>query len=359
MLFTGIVMVSMTVTAVTFKVVEAMQVNAVSDAPSIEITRTITKETLPVTDAASAEAAQKAATADAQAKAEAASVAAAAATPAVSTPAPSSRALYNDTSTKTHMPAEIMGQPTALWLGEWTPNIQQYVNNVVTAATAQGTIPVFVAYNIPSRDLGSYSAGGAGSSENYRAWIRSIAAGIGAREAVVIVEPDALAQIDQLNAASQTRRYADLSDAVTVLATQTKAVIYLDAGHSAWIGADEMAKRLEKANVAQARGFSLNISNFQTTANNQAYGDKISAKIKKSYVIDTSRNGQGPKGSEWCNPAGRGLGAKPAIVNRGNLDAYLWIKTPGESDGDCGIGQPAAGQWFNDYALELIKNARY
>jgi endoglucanase len=51
------------------------------------------------------------------------------------------------------------------------------------------------------------------------------------------------------------------------------------------------------------------------------------------------------------------------------LDAYLWIKIPGESDGQCyrwttgpldpvrGIADPAAGQWFPDMALELVHNA--
>jgi endoglucanase len=176
------------------------------------------------------------------------------------------------------------------------------------------------------------------------------------REAIVIIEPDALAHIS--TDCPSDSRYADLSDAVSVFASTTKASTYLDAGHSAWIGANEMATRLQKANVGQARGFSLNISNFQTTASNRAYGDMISAKTGKSYVIDTSRNGQGPQGSEWCNPSGRGLGAKPAIVNSGNLDAYIWAKIPGESDGACN-GGPAAGVWWGEYAAELIKNAHY
>ena len=53
-------------------------------------------------------------------------------------------------------------------------------------------------------------------------------------------------------------------------------------------------------------------------------------------------------------------------------DAYLWIKVPGESDGQCsrGLGtgnnvvdpvwgqvDPAAGQWFDEQALELAQLA--
>jgi len=53
------------------------------------------------------------------------------------------------------------------------------------------------------------------------------------------------------------------------------------------------------------------------------------------------------------------------------LDAYLWVKLPGESDGQCtrglgptgtvdpewGVVDPAPGQWFPEMALELVHNA--
>jgi endoglucanase len=80
----------------------------------------------------------------------------------------------------------------------------------------------------------------------------------------------------------------------------------------------------------------------------------------KHFVIDSGRNGLGPDTSgEWCNPAGRALGIRPT-TNTGvaGLDAFLWIKTPGESDGACN-GAPAAGQWWADYALGLAERAAY
>ena len=40
------------------------------------------------------------------------------------------------------------------------------------------------------------------------------------------------------------------------------------------------------------------------------------------------------------------------------VDAIVWIKPGGESDGQCGMnGAPAAGAWFNSYAEMLVKNA--
>ncbi|MEW2037650.1 glycoside hydrolase family 6 protein, partial [Streptomyces sp. NPDC005534] len=39
------------------------------------------------------------------------------------------------------------------------------------------------------------------------------------------------------------------------------------------------------------------------------------------------------------------------------VDAYLWIKRPGESDGTC-KGGPKAGEWWADYALRLAKASK-
>lgn len=101
------------------------------------------------------------------------------------------------------------------------------------------------------------------------------------------------------------------------------------------------------------------------------------------FVVDTSRNGLGPwdwaaagysdagSAQDWCNPPDRGLGLKPT-TDTGNelVDAYLWIKVPGESDGACfrdgslgaldperGILNPPAGAWFSEQARELLSLA--
>jgi len=252
-------------------------------------------------------------------------------------------------------PSQIASQPTATWLGEWSGDVQAAANTLTSNAAAQNAVPTIVAYNIPVRDCGSYSAGGANSSDYYKSWIRQLAAGIGQRKAIVILEPDALSQITCLNANDQAARYANLSDAVTVLTSQTGASVYLDAGHSNWVSATDMADRLKKANIAAARGFALNVSNFQTTGSSDSYGDRLTGLTNKPYVVDTSRSGNGSNG-EWCNPRGRALGERPSTNVGGNIDAYLWVKIPGESDGSCN-GGPAAGVWWDDYAQELIRNA--
>ncbi|MFJ8079663.1 glycoside hydrolase family 6 protein [Streptomyces sp. NPDC096205] len=136
---------------------------------------------------------------------------------------------------------------------------------------------------------------------------------------------------------------------------------------------------------------------------------------KIGMLIDTSRNGWGgsarPTGpgattsvdtyvdggrydrrlntGNWCNQAGAGLGERPKAAPEPGIDAYVWIKPPGESDGassaipnDEGKGfdrmcdptytgnprnnnnlsgalpnAPLSGKWFSAQFQELMRNA--
>jgi endoglucanase len=254
----------------------------------------------------------------------------------------------------------IADRPQAIWLGDWTRDPRAEVARQTRRITAAKALPLFVAYNILLRDCGSYSAGGAESATAYRRWIRGLAAGIGRRRAVVILEPDALAGIDCLGVPQRAERMRLLAYAVRAIEARPRAAVYVDAGHSAWQPAAQMGRRLRRAGVARARGFSLNVSNFRTTASQVRYGRRVSrAAGGKHFVIDTSRNGRGPAaGGEWCNPPGRGLGTPPRTRRLPSrlVDALLWVKRPGESDGTCN-GGPAAGAWWRDYALGLARRA--
>jgi endoglucanase len=250
----------------------------------------------------------------------------------------------------------IASQPTAVWLGEWSGNVKQTVASIVRTTTNE--IPVFVVYNLPYRDCGNYSKGGLSGADRYREWIRQVYAGLGSSSAAVIVEPDALGLLDKcLDATQQTERLALLQEAVRVFRQSQNVSVYLDAGHAHWVPVDVMADRLSRAGIADANGFALNTSNYVTTADNETYGNQLSSLVGGAhYVIDTSRNGNGPAPKdEWCNPSGRKLGAAPTTVTNNPLvDAWLWIKPPGESDGECN-GGPKAGTFWLEQAVELAK----
>ena len=128
------------------------------------------------------------------------------------------------------------------------------------------------------------------------------------------------------------------------------------------------------------------------------------------FIVDTSRNGRGPlevaiyagapfdqppeiiaklRATDWCNPPSAGSGARPtARTGVPLVDAFLWIKSPGDSDGSCdeaggarawdyarfnpwgvagdtqrhfdplwGMVDPEAGEWFPEAALQLARYA--
>lgn len=253
---------------------------------------------------------------------------------------------------------KLASRAVAKWFGDWNSDIYADVNSVVTAATNATRIPVLVAYNIPSRDCGGFSSGGT-SVAGYRTWISSFASALAGRKAVVVLEPDALGGMDCLSSADQQTRIDLLSYAVQLLKGQPNVSVYLDAGNPSWHSAPDIASRLARASVAIADGFSLNVSNFFATSDNVSYGQSVSALVGgKHFIVDTSRNGLGPTSDQqWCNPAGRAVGASPTSSTGNSLvDAYLWIKVPGESDGACN-GGPSAGQWWGDYALGLVNRS--
>ncbi|MFF0186016.1 glycoside hydrolase family 6 protein [Streptomyces sp. NPDC005244] len=259
---------------------------------------------------------------------------------------------------------KIAGQPTGEWIGPENP--EQEARGFTEAAEKADRAAVIVLYNIPHRDCGQFSQGGAADGNAYRTWIDGVARGIGDRPATVILEPDAILHLVNQCTPQEFReeRYDLLKGAVTQLTSLKNTKVYLDAGNAGWGHPDQIFEPLRAAGVDRADGFAVNVSNFYSTEDSVAYGKRLAAKVgNKHFVIDTSRNGNGPyTGGEpdenWCNPPGRALGENPTTKTADPLvDAYLWIKRPGESDGTC-KGGPKAGEWWADYALRLAKASK-
>lgn len=249
--------------------------------------------------------------------------------------------------------------PSGIWLvpEEHGPgSVGPYVTSVVTAAEAAEEVPVLVVYGIPDRDCsGGFSAGGLDDA-TYRPWVQEVADAVTTAQATVavVLEPDALAS--SLECDLREQRVDLVGQAVDVLAT-AGITTYVDAGHSDWVPAGEVARMLEDVGVDRVRGFATNVSNYQTDADELAYAERISDLLGGShFVIDRGRNGNGAT-EEWCNPPGRALGQLPGFVDDGTgLDAYLWVKPPAESDGTCNQGPPA-GEVYLDQAVGLARAA--
>lgn len=175
-----------------------------------------------------------------------------------------SGASAHDVQVLTRMAAQPAAQPAAIWL---TPesysvaSVQGQVSTIVMAAKTRNEVPVFVIYGIPDRDCRNHSAGGL-SDNDYSAWVSQIGQGFDGLPAVVILEPDALALAGQCS--NTAMRIQELSRAVDTLA-DSKAITYIDAGHSDWIPPASMASLLTQVGVAKTAGFATNVSNSVAT----------------------------------------------------------------------------------------------
>lgn len=265
--------------------------------------------------------------------------------------------------------APMAEQPVATWFTGDQGDPYLEARALTRAAAREGRVPVLVAYNLPNRDCGQYSSGGAADIDAYLSWLGSLAAGIEDREAIVVLEPDAIAHAIEGCAGADGDPYPLLAEAVGILKRQPNVSVYVDAGNASWIDdVDALAEALRASGVDEADGFALNVSNFETTETSAAYGEQLSERLDGArYVIDTSRNGAGPPAgsgtgdhSSWCNPDEARLGepphTEPASIDPAldKVDALLWVKQPGDSDGECGAGQPPAGTFDLELAGGLL-----
>jgi len=250
-------------------------------------------------------------------------------------------------------------RPIAQWVSEsWFPvgTVKKQMRSYARKADRHHRTPLVAIYAIPNRDCGGYSGGGL-DPRTYKVWITRLAAGLRGRHAMAILEPDALGLLG--TCAGQGDRTGLLGFATRTL--QAAGVwVYIDAAHNAWIKPHVMARRLIKSGIKHARGFSVNVASFVRTDIEKTYAKRVLKALRKRgvgpkhYVMDTSRNGNGQRtGNDWCNPLSARLGRPPKVVAKRRIDAYLWVKAPGESDGECN-GGPYAGAWWPEYALRLM-----
>jgi len=224
----------------------------------------------------------------------------------------------------------------------------------------------------------------------------------------------------------------------------SKVTVYLDAAHGGWLGWEnsmeafmKVLKEIEMPTTI--RGFATNVANYQplgvkcpwcpndgyrndfclngkhashpccedpcglltqwNNGNNElnyaqflvAAADEMLG-MKAHVIIDTGRNGVVDNRQDcanWCNPRGSGAGLKSTshTADPSYVDAYFWLKTPGESDGcskDLPNGggrcprydkncksvdslsskaseprSPEAGQWFDFQVKEIARLANF
>ncbi|MBC8131864.1 MAG: glycoside hydrolase family 6 protein [Deltaproteobacteria bacterium] len=312
--------------------------------------------------------------------------------------------------------------PTAVWFDS-IAEVQRAPKWLAEAQTQQTTagrpvVAVFVVYNLPNRDCAAAASAGeltvdGGGEARYRTEvIDPLAAAFKARpnqKIVLILEPDSLPNIATNMriakcAASAPVYKRSIAYAVSKLSAPNVS-LYLDAAHAGWLGWEGNRGSIAKiykdvladaGGADKIRGFFTNVANYnvlkgaenrklepsnpcpdESTYVRELAETLMWAGIKnKGYIIDTSRNGRDgirSKWGNWCNVNGAGLGERPRIAPTPLVDAYLWVKPPGASDGtsdskaprfdatcvspDAASGAPQAGKWFATYFIDLVKNA--
>ena len=265
--------------------------------------------------------------------------------------------------------AKLGNQPDALWLtgsDRDLPNLAEFL----AVAHASRTTPVIALYNIPGRDDGLTGPTARIAADGYRQWVDRIASAIGGTTAIVVVEPDALWLADRQyrrDRAGFTERLATMRYAVSALNRNPNTHVYLDAGTSSGsVTPARMAALLRGAGASARTGFAVNVSSFAPRPAITTYAQRIRTALIRAgiadphYLVDTSRNGNPVWDNDtWCNPAGRKVGATPTSrpsPGAPGLDAYLWVKAPGTSDGSCGVGRGSSGgDFLPDVALAMIR----
>jgi cellulose 1,4-beta-cellobiosidase len=312
--------------------------------------------------------------------------------------------------------------PVAVWLDTIARarRTAEWLDDALKQQTAAGqpVVPVFVVYDLPNRDCNAEASNGelsvkdGGEARYQREYIDPIAAQFQAHASqriVVVLEPDSLANVatnlgnDKCVIAEPVYRRA-IAYAVAKLSLPN-VFIYLDAAHAGWLGWPKNLKKsvgIYKEVLAAAggadriRGFAVNVSNYDPVkdehgkrgdpsypppdelsyVNDLADALKAAGITDKGFIIDTSRNGRAnvrTAPGNWCNIKGAGLGERPRADPAPLVDAFVWVKTPGQADGtadpkaarfdpncasdDATPGAPEAGEWFEPYLIELVKNA--
>lgn len=317
----------------------------------------------------------------------------------------------------------VSQSPTAIWLDRIArvTDVGKHLDGARKQQDQSGkpVLTVFVVYDLPNRDCAAKASAGELSLEDHgearykSEFIDPIAEQFrrhAGQPIVAILEPDSLAN---LATNLGNRKCADSADAylrsvayAIAQLSQAHVSVYLDAAHAGWLGWDDNRSRMARifkqvldmaGGVEKIRGFATNVANFNTLSGRDGkkldrsnpcpdettYVHRLSDTLKragikrKGFIIDTARNGRANlrhRWGEWCNVKGAGLGERPrATPDEAPIDAYFWVKPPGESDGvadpkeprfdascrspDSALDAPQAGTWFERYFVDLVRNA--
>jgi endoglucanase len=275
--------------------------------------------------------------------------------------------------------AKLLAVSRFRWFGAWIPTQDQagkrgarataasYIQQV-THGDPDVAVPIGIFRLQPFEHEACKRLPSAAEVADYKAWIREFAAGIGSARVILLLQPDM-----PFTLCLPHRSPVDLqliSWTVSQFSALAHTTVYVDAGAADWAKPATMASMLKRAGVARARGFALNLTHYDGTSRQIAYGRKIVAALARRhvrgshFVVNTAQNGRPfttqthrrefaaatvcrSRSSRACVTLGQ-----PPTTSTGTplCDAFLWLGRP----------------WINnatrrsyDEVLQLVRTSPY
>ncbi|KAK8206060.1 1, 4-beta cellobiohydrolase [Phyllosticta capitalensis] len=317
---------------------------------------------------------------------------------------------------------QVASVPTFLWMSSrdqiqklrpFAEEAQQQVRG-----GAKLLVPLVI-YNLPDRDCAAKASSGElriadNGVDLYKTnFVDPIAATIKEFpevKFVLVIEPDSLGNLVSNVNKTKCKNAAEGHKESIAYALRTfdlpNIYMYVDGGNSGWWGfpknmgpaAKLVGEVWRRAGRPRAfRGLATNTANYNAwsvsecanytqgsrNCDEKRYINAIAPLLQQEgtpahFITDQGRSGVQPTGQrewgDWCNAINTGFGQRPSTkTDDPLLDAWVWIKPGGESDGtssrmadrfDPKCGQvdakqpaPEAGQWFQEYFEQLLRNA--
>ncbi|KAF8699523.1 Glycosyl hydrolases family 6, partial [Rhizoctonia solani] len=313
--------------------------------------------------------------------------------------------------------AKVAQIPVFSWIYD-TSSVNDITGYLEDAAaiqkkTGKKQIVQLVIYNLPERDCSSKAAAGelhlttsAAGVTPYQKLLESAKSQIQKFPDIavaIVLEPDSIGDLVASNSVAKCKNSAKahkqlLSTAIATLQLPNVS-LYLDGAHAGWLGdslaptAALLGEILQDARIyhanATVRGLATNVSNYNGLGNQKEAGRDELKYIKAlapylekvgypaHFIVDQGRAGnqKAPHGDgeEWCNFKYAGFGLRPMVTTHPLVDAVVWVKPGGESDGTTDtsssrfdtactspasyVPSPEAGDWHSEMFRLLIEQA--
>jgi endoglucanase len=266
-------------------------------------------------------------------------------------------------------------QPKAKWFGAWIPDSQiaakvhDYIANA-QAGNPDALVQMTVFRMVPWENEACRRLPTTAEQASYKRWIDRFAAAVGATPAAIVLQPDGPFALCAPHGSTLPSRL--VAYAARVLSAQPRTSVYVETGAADWPhagsqgGVAAAVKILVRGGIRYARGFALNSTHFDATADEIARAAAVSQALAaagypgRKAVINTSSNGHpyeygrytgpDPNNPRVCpsstTPASRTcitLGIPPtaavgaarwhlpaasARLAHRYVDAYLWVGRP-------------------------------